>query len=344
MFSEEIRMELRALHRHGWSIAALAREFNINRRTVARYVGSDEPASYGPRACPADLSEAQLAHVIRRLDICHKIRVTTLYREITELGYAGSYPSFARRVRLLRTIEPTEPEVCFETDPGVQAQIDWTELGLWPLADAMVELKAWVAVLGFSRAVALRFATDKTRPTTLALIPQVLSDLGGATAEILTDRDPALVIGETSDKRAIFAPEWVDVALSLQTTPKACRAYRAKTKGKVERVIREVKEDFVPWLTGQVLPARPSLADYDALARRWALEVVGGRRHRTTGRIVSDAWREEQTMLRPIPARLLSRSLGTHTQDARVIDLAAIKAQGSVVEHRSLDDYGRVAP
>jgi transposase len=276
MFSEEIWMELRALHRHDWSIAALAREFNINRRTVSRYVGKGEPASYGPRACPADLSEHQLAYVRRRLEVCRTIRATTLYREVTELGYAGSYPSFARRVRLLRTIEPPEPEVRFETDPGVQAQMDWTELGLWPLADAMVELKAWVTVLGFARAVALRFAIDKTRITTLALIPQVLSDLGGATQEVLTDRDPALVIGETSDKRAIFAPEWVDLALSLGVAPKACRAYRAKTKGKVERVIREVKEDFLPWLTGQPLPPRPTLADYDALGRRWATEVVGG--------------------------------------------------------------------
>lgn len=344
MFNEETWMDLRALHRQGWSIAALAREFNLNRRTVARYVDASEAPAYAGRDCPADLAPDQLAHVVRRLEICKTIRATTLYREVTELGYEASYVSFARRVRLLRTIEPKEPEVRFETDPGVQTQMDWTELGLWPLADAMVELKAWVAVLGFARAVALRFAIDKTRVTTLALVPQVLSDLGGATREVLTDRDPALVIGETSDKRAIFAPEWVDLALSLGVAPRACRAYRAKTKGKVERVIREVKEDFLPWLTGQALPPRPSLADYDALARRWATEVVGSRRHRTTGRIVSDAWREEQALLEPIPARLMSRSVGVHTSSADVIDLATIKAQGSVVEHRSLDDYGKVAP
>ncbi|MGH2807191.1 MAG: hypothetical protein ACRDKT_07935, partial [Actinomycetota bacterium] len=181
-------MELRALHRHGWSIAALAREFNINRRTVARYVSADQPSSYGPRSCPADLSEHQLAHVRRRLDVCSKIRATTLYREVIELGYEGSYVSFARRVRLLRTIEDKEPEVRFETGPGVQTQMDWTELGLWPLGDAMVEINAWVAVLGFSRAVALRFAIDKTRATTLTLIPQVAADLGGVSDESLTDR------------------------------------------------------------------------------------------------------------------------------------------------------------
>lgn len=344
MFNEEIWMDLRALHRQGWSIAALAREFNLNRRTVARYVDEAELPSYGSRPCPADLGPDQLAHVIRRLEICKTIRATTLFREVQELGYQKSYVSFARRVRLLRTIEPAEPEVRFETGASVQVQMDWTELGAWQLGDEVIELKAWVAVLGFSRAVAFRLATDKTRATTLGLIPQVLSDLGGCPDEILTDRDPALVIGETSDKRAIFAPEWVDLALSLGTSPKACRPYRAKTKGKVERVIREIKEDFLPWLSGQALPPRPALADYEALARRWSQEVVGTRRHRTTRRIVADAWIEEQPLLRPIPSRLLERSLGETTRTAEIIDLSAIKAQGALVEHRSLDDYEQVAP
>ena len=57
-----------------------------------------------------------------------------------------------------------------------------------------------------------------------------------------------------------------------------------------ERVIRELKEDFLAWLTGQVFPEHPTLIWYDAMARRWAAEVVAMRRHRTTKRIVSEAW------------------------------------------------------
>ena len=52
----------------------------------------------------------------------------------------------------------------------------------------------------------------------------------------------------------------------------------------MERVIREVKEDFLAWLTGQVFPERPTLAWHDAMARRWTTEIVAARRHRTTGR------------------------------------------------------------
>lgn len=80
------------------------------------------------------------------------------------------------------------------------------------------------------------------------------------------------------------------------------------------------------------------------LGRRWAAEIVGARRHRTTGRVVTDAWLEEQPMLVPIPTGLLHRQLGTHAASVEVIDLAAIKALGAVVDHRNLADYGRMTP
>ena len=142
---------------------------------------------------------------------------------------------------------------------GYSNQRSFREMLVAPVS-LRTELKALVGVLGFSRTPAFRFATDKTRSTSLRLATAVLADLGGSPKEVLTDRDPAFVVGQTSDGRAIFAPQWVDLALRLGTTAKACRPYRAKTKGKVERVIREIKEDFLPWLSGQALPPRPTIA------------------------------------------------------------------------------------
>jgi transposase len=251
MIDEETWMVLRALYRQGWNITELAREFGINWRTARPHAEADEPPRYTPRPCPADLTDEQLAFVKRRLGVCASLRATTLYREVTELGYAGSYPSFARRVRSLRGEQPAEPSVRFETDPGGQTQMDWCDLGRWPLGRDVVELKALVGILGFSRHVAMRFATDQTRATTLELLPWVVHELGGVTQEILTDRDPVFVVGETSDKRAIFAPECVDLTMTLATTPRACRPYRAQTNALAESVIGLYKTELIrnkgPW-------------------------------------------------------------------------------------------------
>jgi len=336
-------MELRVLHQHGWSISALAREFGLSRNTVKRELESPEPRRYPVRAKPTALSEAQQAHVERRLAVCPTIRGTDLHAELVgQYEYAGSYPAFARHLRTVRPAQVRDPEIRFETDPGLQTQADWAILGPWPLDGAMVELSVMVAILGCSRAPAIRFAADRTRKTSLERLTRCLDDLGGATREVLTDRDPAFCIGATSDGRAILAPEWVDLCAVLGTVPKACRPYRAQTKGKVERMIREVKESLLPWLSGQALPTRPVLADYDALARRWVEEVVSARRHRTTGRRIGDAWEEERPMLTAIPPRILAAQTGADAPPTppcmTVIDLDQHR-RGEQVQVRDLTEY-----
>ena len=254
MQSEDTWMELHVLRRHGWSIAALAREFGLNWRTARRYATASEPPRYRPRARPAELNAAQLAHVERRLAACPDLRATVLHRELREgYGYAGSYASLRRRVVELRPATTAEPVLRFETGPGIQTQGDWADVGAWPLGDGTADLFAFVAILGHSRMVALRFATDKTRPTTLRRIVRCVDDLGGATAEFLTDRDTALMAGARADGAPIYAPEWLDVAALLGTRPRACRPYRAKTKAYATDCTSSARSMANPWPTSATL-------------------------------------------------------------------------------------------
>jgi transposase len=113
------------VHRQGWNISALAREFNVSWRTARRYAKSDGPVRFAPRPCPAELNEEQLGYVVGRLNTCSTIRATTLYREVKRARLRRKLPSFARRVRALRDKQEPEPVVRLETDPGVQAQMEW---------------------------------------------------------------------------------------------------------------------------------------------------------------------------------------------------------------------------
>jgi transposase len=299
-------MEITVLHAHGWSVSRLAREFGLSRTTIRRELASEAPRRYPHRSKPTALSDAQRAHVERRLAMCPALRGSVLSYELCrEYGYAGSYPAFIRHLRVRRPVAATEPVVRFETAPGVQVQADWAHLGVWPLEDTMTDLFGLVAILGYSRAPAVRLAADHTRPTTLERLVRCLDDLGGAPHEILSDRDPVFCIGQTSDGKAILAPEWVDLCAALDVVPRACRPSRAKTKGKVERLVREVKESFLAWLGGQIVPTAPPLADYDRLALQWRDELVLPRRHRTTGQVIAAAWEDERPLLRAVPGRLL---------------------------------------
>ena len=74
------------------------------------------------------------------------------------------------------------------------------------------------------------------------------------------------------------------------------RPCRAKTKGKVERPFRYIRQDF---FLGR------SFDDIDDLNQQfthWRENIANARVHGTTGRIIHDAYREEQASLRLLPA------------------------------------------
>jgi hypothetical protein len=77
--------------------------------------------------------------------------------------------------------------------------------------------------------------------------------------------------------------------------PKACRPYRAKTKGKVERPFRYIREDFF------LARSFRNLADLNGQLGHWLDRVANPRLHATTRRIVNEAFAEEKPSLKPSP-------------------------------------------
>ena len=68
--------------------------------------------------------------------------------------------------------------------------------------------------------------------------------MGGAPLSILYDRMKTAVIGEDAEGLVIYNRALVDLARHYGFQPRACRPYRPKTKGKVERPFRYIRGDF----------------------------------------------------------------------------------------------------
>ena len=80
----------------------------------------------------------------------------------------------------------------------------------------------------------------------------------------------------------------IDFARHYGFLPKACRPYRAKTKGKVERPFRYIREDFF------LARSFRNLDDLNAQLRQWLDTVANPRVHATTQRVVNEAFAEEK--------------------------------------------------
>ena len=80
---------VRDLKDSGLSLSAIARKLGLNRKTVAKYMASDQPPEYAGRPPGNSKVRPYLHHLRRRwIEGCRSAR--TLYREVVELGYTGS--------------------------------------------------------------------------------------------------------------------------------------------------------------------------------------------------------------------------------------------------------------
>jgi hypothetical protein len=104
------------------------------------------------------------------------------------------------------------------------------------------------------------------------------------------------VIGEAPDGVVSYNTSLVALLNHYGAIPRACRPYRAKTKGKVERPYRYVRQDF---FLGRRFR---NIDDLNAQFDGWRTEIANARVHATTGRVVAEHFAEEKPALIAHPA------------------------------------------
>ena len=234
------------LHRQGLSVAAIARETGKDAKTIRRYIVRGlEPPVYGPRppqACRLDSYKAYL----QERSAYPQLSGRRLLREVRDLGYDGGYTAITDFLRTVRPPATLPFEVRFETPPGRQAQVDFAQFQVAFADEPETTRIVWLfsLVLGSSRWRWARFVLHQDLQTVLRCHIAAFADLGGVPAEILYDRMKTAVIGEAAEGGIVYDRTLLDFAGHYRFHPKACRPYRAKTKGKVERPFRYIRQDF----------------------------------------------------------------------------------------------------
>jgi hypothetical protein len=182
---------------------------------------------------------------------------------------------------------------------GQQAQVDFAQFQT-EFTDAPGVIRiVWLfsLVLGHSRMMWCRFVLHQDLPTVLRCHIAAFEALGGVPQQILYDRMKTAVIGDDAEAgHIIYNRTLLDFARHYGFLPKACRPYRAKTKGKVERPFRYVREDF--FLGSQFR----DLEDLNSQLHQWLDTVANVRVHATTRRVVAEHFAAEHPSLQALPA------------------------------------------
>jgi len=286
------------LHRQGLSVSEIARQSGLDRKTVRRYIARGlEPPTYGPRKRRPALLDPFTGYLRERVKAYPGLTGARLLRELRERGYRGGYTAVTDFLRDVRPVPEPHFEVRFETAPGEQAQVDFAQFNVVFTDEPETPRIVWLfsMVLGFSRLVWARFVVHQDLPTVLRCHTAAFEALGGAPREILYDRMKTAVLGDPNNGGIVYNRGLIDLARHYGFHPKACRPYRAKTKGKVERPFRYIREDFF------LARSFRNLGDLNEQLRHWLDRVANPRLHATTRRIVNEAFAEEKPSLKPLP-------------------------------------------
>ena len=339
MHGREKRVVLREYLNLGWSKSALARKLGVGRSTIHRWiVGGQlerdldgEVVRYRARPVVPRKIDPYRGIIDHRVQEFPKLSSVRLYQELQAAGYPGGYTQVKEYVRVVR---PTvvEPVVRFETPPGHQGQVDFAHFRLpWGRRWALL------VVLSYSRLMWLQFFRRQDMATLFSGLEQAFRYFGGVPQELLFDQMRSVVVADQRLQGGGLVEnlEFLRFAHHWQFRLRACRPYRAKTKGKVERPIRYVRENF--------FYGRRFLndADLDSQLHQWLENVANVRTHGTTGeRPVERFQRDERAVLSPVCAAPY-RSLVLAMPSARPIAPGA--APWLEVERRPLQLYSQLA-
>jgi Mu transposase-like protein/integrase-like protein len=185
--------------------------------------------------------------------------------------------------------------VRFETEPGHQLQIDFGEKHVM-IAGQPTRLMLFVAVLGYSRRCYVRAFRSQRHDDWREGLAAAFQHFGGVTQTVLVDNAKALIVDRVDDVVRVnpafeaFCKDW-GVAV------RACRPYRARTKGKTERGVGYAKHNA---LAGRQFASWAALDAHLA----WWMQMADERDHGTTHEAPRVRFeRAEASALGPLPAR-----------------------------------------
>ena len=240
-------MDIRSDRQKGLSYVELGKKYHIDQRTAKRYAESPQKPEYtlsGPEPSKLDGYKQQIDQWLEEAPYS----AVRILEKLQEQGFEGKYSIVKEYVRGKKMDLDEKATVRFETMPGKQGQMDWGffedhlvyEDGKWK------KLYCFVMVLGYSRMRYMEFVTDMSTNTLIWCHQNAFRYFGGYPEEILYDNMKQVVIKRLlKQEDSTLNRQFEDFAGFYGFKPILCRPYRGQTKGKVERTVQFVRDNFM---------------------------------------------------------------------------------------------------
>jgi transposase len=192
-----------------------------------------------------------------------------------------SYSSFKRFVRdHSLAISPQKLTCRIEVEPGFEVQIDYAKMGLLiePTTKKRKTVYAFIATLSHSRHKYVEFVYKQDQTSFVTSNVKMFAYFGGVPKRILLDNLKSGVI-----KPDLYDPKFNrafrEMAEHYNCFLDPCRVRHPKDKGKVERDVQTIRQQF-----RKLLALNPTIDVQQAntMIKAWCIDEYGQRNHGTT--------------------------------------------------------------
>lgn len=282
----QVRHEFYARH---LTMNAIADLLGINHQTVKRILdlcGRPHPR----RILTKTLLQPYQLHIESLLERTPKLRSTRILQILRDKGYKGGLTQLRTFVATIRHSKK-QAFLSLTFFPGEQAQVDWASFGSMKVGRSERKLSCFVMTLSYSRATYAAFTFDQTLESFLRCHIQAFRYLKGVPRTLLYDNLKSAVINREGSAIQ-FNPKLLEMAGHYRFFPKAANVRAGWEKGRVERTIRYIRDNF---FAGREFR---TIDDANEQLKHWLETVCNTRkwpqdRHKT----VDQAWQEEQEKL-----------------------------------------------
>lgn len=285
-------MDIRSDYKKGMSYVDIARKYNIDPRTAKRYAQSATLPKYTAKEAKGSILDPYKQQIDIWLEEAPYSAVR-IYEKVTECGFKGSYNVVKRYVSMCKSELQEKATIRFETMPGLQSQVDWAFFENYRVSHEgrQRKLYCFLMILGYSRMRYIEFVTDMSTTTLIRCHQNAFDYLGGYTDEILYDNMKQVVIKRLLRQAdSTLNSQFADFAGFYGFKPILCRPYRGQTKGKVERTVEFVRDNFMCGIRYTSLP------DLNLKAHAWC-DKVNSKVHATTREVPRERLQRENLNL-----------------------------------------------
>ncbi len=295
MLSKEDYAVIKALRERGVYQKDIAAQLQVHPKTISRALkrGRAPYRRRKRRGSKLDPYKDQIDQLLAE----GVWNAVVIFREIEAVGYDGKLTILRDYMAPKRALRSGRATVRFETKPGQQLQSDWAEI-VTTIAGEETKVHFQVNTLGYSRRFHFWGTDSQDAEHTYEGLIRSLEYFGGVPQEVLVDNQKSAVLKHPSSGRVRFNERFVDLAECYGFVPRACRPYRARTKGKDERMVGYVKGHFFVRYR-----AFESWTHLNQLAEQWLAQEADQRVHSTVREVVAERFQRELPVLGPLPAQ-----------------------------------------